>query len=197
ISRRIASGAISEGSFWKNVYNSISQLDYNHVAGLPSALIVKIFGESRLAYVLGLVNMYLLPSFAVVYLLAKKVSKAPKIAPAITILLNPVMMFLAFNGFVDIGGLLMCLLCFNLYYTKNGRESGFWRYIVIGILLVAMIIWRRWYAFFAVSFVTAMLADCVLFRRKWYNAVMTIAVVGLILVLGFKDFLFGKLMQYY
>lgn len=197
ISRRIASGAISEGGFWKNVYNSISQLDYNHVAGLPSAVVVRLFGESRLAYVLGLVNMYLLPSFAVVYLLAKKVSKAPKIATAITILLSPVMMFLIFNGFVDIGGLLMCLLCFNLYYTKNGKEGGLWRYAAIGILLVAMMVWRRWYAFFAVSFVTAMLADCVLFRKKWYNAVTTIVVVGLILLLGFKDFLFGKLMQDY
>lgn len=197
IARGLASGMADEGGFWKNVYNSISQLDYNYVAALPSMVIVRLFGESRMAYVIGLVNMYLLPSYILIYLLARKLSKAPKLAAAIAVLLNPVMMFLTFNGFVDIGGLLMCLVCFNLYYTKNGREGGFWRYIIIGILLAAMIVWRRWYAFFAVSFITAMLADCVVLGRKWYNTAMTIAVSGLILLLGFKDFVIGILLRDY
>lgn len=201
ISRRIASGALSEGGFWRNVYNSIAEQDYNYIAGLPSALIAVAFGESRLAYILGLVNMYLLPSFVMVYLLAKKISKAPKIATVITIFLCPSMMFLAFNGFVDIGGLLMCLICFNLYYVKKDNKvrtgEGIWRYLLIGTLLVAMMLWRRWYAFFAVSFVTAMLADCVLFRRKWYGAVLTIASVGIILLVCFRDFVFYKLLRDY
>ena len=50
--------------FWHNVYNSVAEQDYNYIAGLPSALVVKIFGESRLAYILGLVNLYLVTSFA-------------------------------------------------------------------------------------------------------------------------------------
>ena len=54
IARKIASGAFSEGGFWHNVYNSVAEQDYNYIAGLPSALIVKIFGESRLAYVLSI-----------------------------------------------------------------------------------------------------------------------------------------------
>lgn len=201
LSRFVATGALKEGGFWHNVYNSIAELDYNYIASLPSALLVKIFGESRLVYVLGLVNMYLLPLFAVIYLLAKKVSKAPKIAAVITILLCPAMMFLAFNGFVDIGGLLMCLLCFNLYYVKKDKKiqvgEGLWRYVLIGLLLVALMLWRRWYAFFSVSFVTAMIADCVLFRRKWYNAAVTISVVGLILLVFFRDFVFYKLLKDY
>lgn len=197
ISRKIASGQIGEGAFWQNVYNSIAEQDYNYVAGLPSAALVRLFGESRLVYVLGLVNMYLIPSFILIYLLARKVSKAPKIATVIAILLCPAMAFLAFNGFVDIGGLLMCLICFNLYYTKkDGRDSA-WRYILIGILLVGVMIWRRWYAFFSVSFITAMIADCVLFKRKWYNAATTIVVAALVIVLFFRDFLMMKLIQDY
>ncbi len=197
ISRKIASGAFNEGGFWKNVYASIGSQDYNYIAGLPSSVIVRLFGESRLAYVLGLVNMYLIPSYIMIYLLARKVSKAPKIATVITILLCPVMMFLAFNGFVDIGGLLICLICFNLYYTKDGKGGGFWRYILIGLLLVGAMLWRRWYAFFSVSFVTAMIADCVLFKRKWYNTAVTVAVVGLLLVLCFRDFLVYRLLSDY
>lgn len=197
ISRKIASGAINEGGFWKNVFNSIGSSDYNYIAGLPSAALCRLFGESRLVYVLGLVNMYLIPSYVMIYLLAKKVSKAPKVAAAITILLCPVMMFLTFCGFVDIGGLLICLVCFNLYYVKNGKKDLVWRYIIIGALLVFMMLWRRWYAFFAVSFVTAMIADCVLFKRKWYNAAATVAVVGLLLTVFFRDFLMMRLLKDY
>lgn len=197
IARKLASGVFNEGGFWRNVYNSIGGQDYNYIAGLPSAALIKLFGESRLVYVLGLTDMYLMPSFILIYLLARKVSKAPKIAAAIVILLCPSMMFLAFNGFVDIGGLLLCLLCFNIYYTKKNQKDGIWRYILIGILLVAMMLWRRWYAFFAVSFVTAMLADCVLFKRKWYKTAVTIAVAALLLVLFFWDFLVYKLMADY
>ncbi|MGN0106468.1 MAG: hypothetical protein ACI4A5_02070 [Hominilimicola sp.] len=197
IARRIASGQIGEGGLWQNIYNSIAEQDYNYIAGLPSAALVKLFGESRLVYVLGLVNMYLMPSIVMVYLLARKVSKAPKIATVIAVMLCPSMMFLAFNGFVDIGGMLMCLICFNLYYTgKDGRDSA-WRYIIIGALLVAVMLWRRWYAFFSVSFITAMIADCVLFKRKWYNAAAAIVTAALVLVLFFRDFLVMKLMQDY
>lgn len=197
ISRKIAAGVFDEGGFWKNVYKSIGTQDYNYIAGLPSALLVRLFGESRLVYVLGLVNMYLIPSYIMIYLLAMKVSKAPKIATALTILLCPTMMFLAFNGFVDIGGLFICLLCFNLYYTKDGKKDGIWRYIVIGLLLVLVMLWRRWYAFFVVSFVTAMIADCVLFKRKWYNAAATVMVIGSVLVLCFRDFVIQRLMNDY
>ena len=52
ISRRIAGGAITDGGFWKNVYMSVAEQDYNYIAALPSALLAKLFGESRLVYVL-------------------------------------------------------------------------------------------------------------------------------------------------
>lgn len=197
IARKIASGHIGEGGFWRNIYDSVAEQDYNYIAGLPSAAVVKLFGESRLAYVLGLMNMYLIPSFVMIYLLARKVSKAPKIASVITVLLCPAMMFLAFNGFVDIGGLLMCLICYNLYYTKEERRDSVWRYILIGILLVGVMLWRRWYAFFSVSFITAMIADCVLFRRKWYNAGAAVIAAAFVLLVFFRDFVVLKLMQDY
>lgn len=197
ISREIASGSINDGGFWTNVYNSIATQDYNYIAGLPSALLVKMFGESRLVYILGLVNMYLLPSFVMIFLLARKVSKAPKIATTLAILICPAMTMLTFLGFVDIGGVLICLICFNLYYLKTDKKIGIWRYIVIGILLVLVMLWRRWYAFFSVSFITAMVADSLLFKRKWYHTAVTVLVAGLIVVIFFRDFLLEKLLADY
>ena len=48
------------------------------------------------------------------------------------------MVFLTFNGFVDIGGLLGCLVCFNLYFVKDKDDDAIWRYAVIGVLFVAL-----------------------------------------------------------
>ena len=197
ISRALAANAKWGSGFWHMVYDSIAQQDYNYIAGIPSAVLMRFFGESRLVYVLGLVNMYLIPSYIVIYMLAYKVSKAPKIALIITILLFPIMMSIAFNGFVDIGGLLICFICLNLYYPKKDENDGIWRYILIGVLLVFVMLWRRWYAFFSVSFLTAMMAECVLFKRKWYKAVLSALVAAAVLVLFFRGFIMDRLMQDY
>ena len=197
ISRSLASSAAKGAEFWHAVYNSTITQDYNYIAALPSALLVKLFGESRLVFVLGLTNMYLIPSYILIYMLAHKVSKAPKIALSLVILLFPVMMFITFNGFVDIGGMFMCFLCFNLYFTKKGHKDGLWRYILIGILLTFMMLWRRWYAFFSVSFLTAMIADCLLFKRKWYKAALSALTAAAVLLLFFRGFLTERLMQDY
>ncbi len=197
ISRRIASGAADKGGFWSNVYKSVAAEDYNYIAALPSAAVMKLFGESRLAYVLGLVNMYLLPSYVMIYLLAKKVSKAPKIALVITALLFPCTAFLTFIGFVDVGALLICLIAYYAYYPKNGAKDNPLRYVLIGALLVLAVLWRRYFAFFAVSFIVAMVADSALFRRKWYAPVITLLTFASILGLCFTDFVIYKLMADY
>lgn len=196
IARNIASGSISDG-FWKNIYNSISELDYNYVAGLISAVFIRVFGETRLVYILSLVNMYLLPSVIMVYILARRLGKAPGITTVITVLLCPSVVFLTFTGFVDIGGLFISLLCFSLYYAKNENKNLFLRYFLIGILLVFLIIWRRWYAFFSVSFITAMAADSLLFKRKKIPVLCTVFTAAALLFFCFNSFLTGKLMQDY
>ena len=130
-------------------------------------------------------------------MLARKVSKAPKVALSLVILLFPVLMFITFNGFVDIGGTLMCLICFNLYYTRKDGKDGAWRYVIIGILITFMMLWRRWYAFFSVSFLTAMIADCLLSKRKWYKAALSVLTAAALLLLFFRGFLTERLMQDY
>ena len=195
IARNLAKRDISM-QFWRDVYHSVSTQDYNYAAGVISAFYVKIFGESRLVYILGLVNTYLIPSCVMIYFLAKKLGKAPAVTTVLTVLLCPVMLFLTLNGFVDIGGLFICLLCYSLYYPKREKLAIPYS-IAIGILLVLAMVWRRWYAFFSVSFITAMAADCLLFGRKKIPVLVTGASAGLFLLLCFRGFLFGKLMQDY
>lgn len=196
ISRKIASGALGEG-FWASVYNSIGEQDYNYIAGLPGALWVRIFGESRSAYVMGLINMYLMPSFAIIYALASRLSKGKKTASVLTLLLMPALVFMAFIGFADVGGVLPCLGCMYLYFTRNERKCEVWRYIAIGVLIVTAMLWRRWYAFFGVSFITAMAADSLIFRTRKLPAVISVLTVGAILLLCFRSFVFDKLLADY
>ena len=192
IARKLANGTAEMG-----VYGSIGSMDYNYVAGVISAFFIKLFGESRLCYVLGLVNLYIVPSFAVVYILAKRIGKAPGVTLAITFLICPAILYITLLGFADIGGILICLTCYMLYYPKHENKHTLIRHIAIGALLVLMMIWRRWYAFFAVSFLTAMVCDTLLFKGKKLPVLITVAISGLILLFGFYDFLTGILLRDY
>ena len=119
ISRRIAGGALSP-EFWKNVYHSINVNDYNCVAGLLSALFINLFGESRLVYVLTLVNLYLVPSMAIIYFFAKKLGKAPMLTMSIVMLICPAITFMALVGFADVGGLPFAMLAKSKDLTFPG-----------------------------------------------------------------------------
>lgn len=185
--KHIADGAISQG-FFKTLYMSVNSMTDNYIAALPSALFALLFGESRLVYVLGLMNFYVMPYLVLVYLLAKKIGKATKITASLVMMMMPVVPFAALVGFADLGGLVICMLCYNLYYTKKDAKPKLTSYIMIGILLVFMAFWRSWYSFFAVSFITAMIADSILFKRKWYYTAASVAVAALILVLFFRGF---------
>ena len=196
MSRSVLSGALGDG-FWQKVYASIGTSDYNYVAALPPAAWMAIFGTGRVSYVAGLIVMYLIPSVLLIYRLSTKLSKAPMFSFITAVFMLPATLFIAAMGFADVGGLLMMLACYDLYYKRNGREGAPIRYIFIGILLVMMMIYRRYFAFFAVSFVTAMLIDCILFRRKWRNVMIACASAAVFMLLAFFPFVTGILFKDY
>lgn len=195
ISRDIAAGRISCGI--GDIYRSISELDYNYVAALPGVLWTKIFGGSRMAYILGLANMYLMPAVCMIYALARRLSKGEKLAALMTAAAVPSLIFMTFIGFTDVGGMFPCLLAMYLYFTRKEKRVEPLRYIAIGILLVFVMLWRRWYAFFSVSFITAMLAEAIIFRRNIIPAIITGLTSAAILFFGFRDFVFVKLLADY
>jgi hypothetical protein len=196
LAREIASGSMSDG-FWQSVYNSIGSMNYNYVAGLISALFAYLFGGSRMVFVLGITVMYLLPSMIMMYALTKKFGTSPELTVTIIMLMCPAIVCIAFLGFVDIGGLFMCLLCYMLYFTGEEQKQSVWKSIAIGALLVVMMVWRRYYAFFAVSFITAMIADVLLFRKKWYCVLAVVLTAAALILVFFRDFLLNILLADY
>ena|GEM_PF-372049 len=196
MSRSILSGAL-KGGFWQRVYGSIGTSDYNYVAALPPAAWMSVFGTGRVSYVAGLIVMYLIPSVLLIYRLSTKLSKAPMFSFITAVFMLPATLYIAAMGFADVGGLLMMLACYNLYYKRNNRDGSPIRHIFISILLVVMMIYRRYFAFFAVSFVTAMLIDCILFRRKWRNVLITGLSAAAFMLLAFLPFVTGILFKDY
>ena len=195
IARDIASGRLKCGI--GDIYKSISELDYNYVAALPGALWTKIFGDSRTAYILGLVNLYLMPAVCMVYALAKKLSKGEKLTVLMTVAAVPSLIFMTLIGFTDVGGMSLCLLLMYLYFTRSEKRIEPLRCIAMGALLVFVMLWRRWFAFFSVSFITAMLAEAIILRKNIVPAILTGLTSAVILLLGFRDFVFGKLLADY
>lgn len=193
---RLISGGKLAGHLWQSVYESIGNMNYNYVAGLISALFAYLFGGSRLVFVLSCVLVYLVPSVVMIYAITKKLGARPYFTVSAVMLLCPVITRLTFLGFVDIGGMLICLVCYYLYFTKEGQRQSIIKSVIIGALLVLMMVWRRYYAFFAVSFITAMIADVILFKKKWYCAAAVILTAALILVC-FRDFLMNILLADY
>lgn len=196
MSRAILSGSIKDG-FWSSVYNSIGTSDYNYIAALPSALWMYIFGASRTSYVAGLIVMYLFPTVILMYHLAVKLSKAPRTAFTVAICLVPAMLYMANTGFADVGGLVMMLGCYSLYFTEPEKEDGVLRYIAIGALLVFSMVFRRYYSFFSVSFLTAMVMDCILFGKRWRNVITAGLTSAVILVGAFMPFVTNMLLKNY
>lgn len=196
ISRNIASSLFDKG-FLYEVYNSVTEMDYNYIAAIPSALWMRVFGFSRMSYVASLIVIYVIPFVLVIYSMAKKMSKAPYVSFVLTVLLMPLVLYMAYIGFADAGGMLIALLCYNLYYTKTGVTDKKYRYVIIGILLVLIMVFRRYFAFFSVSFFTAMVADSILYDRKKKNVIITGAVIAFILLALLLPYVINILLKDY
>lgn len=186
--RDIAGGSI-KNNFFTCLYDSILTFDYNYLAALLPALFARIFGTSRTVYIFAVVNCCFVPCALAVYAFAKDSIKS------CTILLSlPILIFLALTGFVDVIGAAICLSCYTLY--KNNRNSPICGFC-IGILLALAILTRRWYAFFAVSFILAMFADGIISGKNYKCFFAAICNTGFILMMFFSPLVINKLLADY
>ncbi len=130
--------------FFMGVISSVQFSDYNELIALPIALIMRVFGDNRLVFVLAIVNLYLLPSYAILFQIAKN--------HLLIALLSPAVLFLALTGFVDVGSLLIATFCI---YFVNADILAKKRYFAIGIFSVLTFVLRRYYMFYAFAFLAA------------------------------------------
>lgn len=196
IGRMLAEKPIN-ASFFKEVYSSVGTSDYNYFGAVPIALWMKVFGITRVSYIACIITLYLVPAEIILYRIAASLSKAPKLAFVICVLIMPSVVYLACIGFMDVGGVLIGLACYYLYNKKTEPKREIINHIILGVLLSVIMVYRRYFAFFSVAFLTAMAIDCILFKKSKRNFAITLVAAGAVLLVCFSGFLFNILLKDY
>lgn len=143
----------------QTVFWSLREDNYNHLAACPLIPFGLLFGTSRLAYILSIVNIYALPAVYTLFLVHRKMGGDGKNAPLVVLmvtagvaLLSPDFWNPILFGFVDVGGVFLANLIF-LLYLKNPYSTQKTRdLLIIAVLVALLVLFRRWYAFWGVAF---------------------------------------------
>ena len=196
IGRMLADKPLNFG-FIKDVYNSAGTSDYNYFVAVPVSLWMKIFGITRVSYIVAVFAFYLMPAYMFIYLIAKKMCHKPLFACVITLLMLPSMWYITVIGFIDVAGVVVALGCYYLYMTKVLNSRKYLKYILLGVMLAFIMIIRRYFAFFTVSFVTVMIIETILFSRKFKELFITLLSLGFVLVVLFYPFFTNILLKDY
>lgn len=187
ICRNIAKGKLSP-NFWANVYNSIGTRENNYVSAVIPSFIMSMFGTSRLVYIMSIAVCYLIPSVIIIRRMAGKLSNTPLMGVISGIFMLPFTMYMMLKGYTDVGAVTLSLLCYSLYYGKDGPPKNIFSYIAIGVLLIFVMIFSSCFTFFSVSFLTAMCIDAMLGEgKRWYTllTVITFGILALTVCLPF------------
>lgn len=193
ICRNIVKGKL-DPDFWRNVYNSISTRENNYLSALIPSAWMSLFGTSRLSYVISIVLFYVLPSVWITKRLSVKFTEMPVIGVVVGTFMVPFTLYMALEGYTDVGAMTLALFCYNLYYTKDGPSKNILTYIVIGVILILTMLFSSYFAFFSISFLTSMCIESMLGDGKWRYTIFTIltfAALSVTVCAGFyRDVLF-------
>ncbi len=169
--------------YFKEVYKSIFETDYNYIIAIPSSIFCKVFGVTRLSFVLSIMNLYVLPLAFLVYKLSGNIWKT-----VFAFLALPYIVFAANTGFIDIGGVLFALLAAVLFFKEKPALSG-------GLLALCVLL-RRWYSFYALTFVITSLFWCIS-KKKIKDFVIQGCFFAFVLLFFAQDFVVTRLLADY
>jgi hypothetical protein len=183
---------------------TIRSEDYNMLPIFFLLPFFKIFGESRITYVMGIVFVYALPSILLFVILCKRLWPNPEakrfsfyILSLAAIIILPSFWFPILYGMPDVIGLVVIFAILIIYQSGNLKDFSYKKIALLALLLGVLIFTRRWYSFWLVGFfVAAGLENIIgLFKNYrfefkkyipfvWKYGVMSILAGGFILVVG-------------
>lgn len=179
-----------------SIYHSIITLDYNYLIALPWTALVLLFGTSRLVFVMGIVNLGLFPLLLTVYFFIRSRCKHRIPAMIFIACAFPMLFLTAFLGFIDIVGVFFILASVLIWIADN-NENDLRRFFLIGIFLAVSILLRRWYSFFALSFVLSLIIDCIIYRKSIIPLLGTLASFAFCLLFFFQPLVSNILLKNY
>jgi hypothetical protein len=159
--RRAPLGAVS-----KLLY-SIRHYDYNYLPTIPLAVPMLLFGETRLVYILSIVNIYAIPAALVLTAATKVIARRAgrqhtellSLVVPMVLLTLPTFWVPTLRGYPDVGGLVLVGAILCLYFRKHPQPISTGESLCCGALLALLVLFRRWYAFWAVSFIVLLPLD--------------------------------------
>jgi len=204
--------------FIGRVVYSIFNSDYNYIPAVAPALIMRIFGTSRLVFILSIVNLYYIPVVAMLYLISKKanpslpegsvagaspaerrglggsapINNKATTAFIITLIALPMIPYITVLGFLDVGGVFIMMVILFIFLKSDKNEFGF----LGGVLICILTIFRRWYIVFTIAFLLCGLLYSLLTGKFKKYAVMTLGFV-MPFLLFFQGYLTERLMGRY
>lgn len=147
------------------VYSSIFTSDYNDTIGLLCVPFALLFGPARRVYLMSIGTFCLFPVLLLIWAYARSLRRPGLWLGLAGICFLPSLFYTSVTGFVDIAGAGVCLLAMILALREKGK-GRFSRFLLIGLLCALAVVLRRWYAFYALSFLIALLVDSAAFRRS-------------------------------
>lgn len=150
-----------------SIVSSIQNDEYNLFPVIFLMPFYFIFGDSRLAYILGMGNLYLTVSILILTYLVEKIIRSYRgeidtsvfFLSFATILLFWPSWIPLLRGLPGMLGVVFVCLTLLIYFQKPIEEQKIYFLVVIGILLFLMTITRRWYAFWVLTFFATSLLE--------------------------------------
>ncbi|MDA8104856.1 MAG: hypothetical protein M0Z71_05695 [Nitrospiraceae bacterium] len=179
---------------FSEIWRTIRQDDYNLLPVLFLMPFRLLFGAGRLPYILAIANVYVLPSAILCTALVRNLTSQSDqresfLAELVT--LSTFLLFVqfwnpVFLGYPDAAGVVV-IFCILLVLCRTPVEDMSAKTLIsLGLMLAFLVLLRRWYAYWVVSFFVALAAErsVALFSRsrlnfkKYFSAARNIIVIG-------------------
>ena len=161
----------------KNVVHSVREDDYNDLAAFLLTPFSLLSGRSRLAYILLIVNIFAFAALISFIFLHRKVCRisgfTSPLLPFVSVgvvILSPNFWHDIFYGQVDVGGIVVINVILCLYLNNSFSEQNTRDLLLIALLVPMLVLFRRWYAYWGVSFYSALTIETCFVAFLGYHA---------------------------
>lgn len=152
------------------VWHTLRHDDYNLMPVLFLMPFRLLFGPGRLAYILAVSNLYVLPSAILCTVFVGKVASredrpetfSASLITLLTFLLFPQLWIPVFFGYPDAAGIVVIFIVFLLLWRRPVEEMSLKGLVSLGLLLALIVMLRRWYAYWVVAFFMALAGERIL-----------------------------------
>ena len=171
----------------RSAIDSVFWHDYHFLPAIMPAYVMSIFNTGRMAFVLAIVNFYVVPFWALLYAASMKIAGFWGFAAsAMALIFVP---FLAVLGFLDVGGIIFAFAAAYLFFYS--KDDG----LISGLFLCVAMMYRRWFVFFVIAFLICAVLHALIHRQNLKKLTLMLFGFGAPMFLIFQGYISGILLR--